>query len=150
MNAIDAARRHPVITIDAGQTIAQAAQSMERHGIGALLVLDGSRLTGIVTDRDIVVRGVARLYPTDARIDSVMSSGVVALAADADLRDALAAFSRHGIRRLPLVDGVELVGILTLDDLIIDAAHQLGDIVAPIVEQVVHGRPVPRLPATAT
>jgi CBS domain-containing protein len=102
-----------------------------------------------VTDRDIVVRGVARDYPSGARIDSVMSQGVVALDAEADLRDAAAAFRRHGIRRLPLMDGRFPVGMLTTDDLIVDMARQLGEVAGPIAEQVVHGQPVPRLPATA-
>jgi CBS domain-containing protein len=63
------------------------------------------RPVGIVTDRDLVIRAVARRFTPDARVDSVMSTDLITLAPDADLRDALKVFEDHAIRRLPLVAG---------------------------------------------
>lgn len=73
MQVRDAVRRRPVM-VDATTTLAAAAGLMDRAGVGTVLVTDGGRLVGIVTDRDVVVRGVARRLPLDARIDAVMSA----------------------------------------------------------------------------
>jgi signal-transduction protein with cAMP-binding, CBS, and nucleotidyltransferase domain len=147
MRSIDAIRKPPV-TIAPGATIAEAARLMDSHVVGALVVMDGDRPLGILTDRDIVVRAVARGIPDDARVDSVMSAGVIAVDADVDLRETLAVFRSHAIRRLPLVEGGRIVGVLTTDDLLIDLVADLGDLVRPITGQVVFGYPEPSdLPA---
>jgi CBS domain-containing protein len=140
MRAVDAVRKAPV-TIAAEASIAEAARLMDSHVVGALVVMDGDRPVGVVTDRDIAVRAVARDVPADARVDAVMSPGVVALNADADLRMALPIFHSHAIRRLPLVENGRIVGMLTTDDLLIDLVADLGDLVRPITGQVVFGFP---------
>jgi CBS domain-containing protein len=138
MRAIDAARKPPV-TIAAGDSIAHAARLMDGHVVGALVVTDGGRPVGVVTDRDIVLRAVARDVPGDARVDAIMSRDVVTLPADAELGEALPIFRTRAIRRLPLVDGDAIVGMLTTDDLLIDLIADLGEIVRPITGQVVFG-----------
>jgi CBS domain-containing protein len=147
MHAIDAARRNPV-TIARDQTITEAAVVMDRLAIGALVVVepDGPPI-GIVTDRDLVVRAVARRLDPDARIDAVMSTDLVTLAPDADLRDALAVFDAQPIRRLPLVAGDRLVGMVTTDDLFVDLVGDLGRLVRPVTGQVLFGHPEPAPPA---
>ena len=147
MRTVDAIRKPPV-TIAPEASIAEAARVLDSHVVGALVVIDGDRPVGVVTDRDIVVRAVARGIPADARVDSIMSPGVVAVSANADLREALAIFRSHAIRRLPLVEDGRIVGVLTTDDLLIDVAANLGDLVRPITGQVVFGYPEPSdLPA---
>ena len=79
-------------------TLARVAELMERANVGALVVLEASGLAGIVTDRDVVVRGVAHNVPADARIDSVMTTDVITLHADADLRAVLPLFRTHASR----------------------------------------------------
>ena len=106
MQTAEAVRR-PGVTIEPHQTIQEAALPMERTAVGALAIVDDGHLVGIVTDRDIVRRGLAKGSPLDARIDSVMSTPVVAIAADADLRDAFALFRTNAIRRLCVVRGEE-------------------------------------------
>ena len=138
MRAIEAMRKPPV-TIGAGESIAEAARRMDDQVVGALVVLEGDRPVGIVTDRDITVRAVAHDLPTDARVDAVMSRGVIALPADAEMRDALPLFHSHAIRRLPLVESGRMVGMLTTDDLLIDLVADLAEIVRPITGQVVFG-----------
>ena len=71
------------------RTIADVAKLMNSSGIGSIAVLDGDRLVGFVTDRDLVRRGLARDLPVDARVDSVMTSPVLTIAADAPLHDAV-------------------------------------------------------------
>ena len=93
MRTIDAVHRSGV-GIAPERTIRDAAITMERSGIGSLAIIDGDRLVGIVTDRDLVRRALARDVPVDGRVDSVMSSPVVTIEADTDLHAAFAVFRR--------------------------------------------------------
>lgn len=126
----------PPVTIAPAATIAEAADIMAAHGVGALVVMDGAHLVGVVTDRDLVVRGLARSLPADARVDAVMSMNVVAIDADADVRDALAAFGHHAVRRLPVVYGREVTGVLSLDDLVVAMADQFGELTRGLTAQL--------------
>ena len=147
MHAIEAARKPPA-TIAPDRTITEAADEMDRLAVGALVVVErGGRPVGIVTDRDLVVRGVARRASADARVDSVMSTDLITLAPDADLRDALRIFERHPIRRLPLVADERLAGMLTTDDLVVDLAADLDRLTRPITAQVLFGHREPAVPA---
>jgi CBS domain-containing protein len=136
----DATRKDPV-TIGPDTPLHEAARLMDSEVVGALVVLDGDRITGIVTDRDLVVRGLANREPDDARVDSVMTTDPRVVAADADVRDAVALFRAHAVRRMPVVDGDRLVGLLAVDDLLIDLVADLGDVVRPITGEVVFGYP---------
>lgn len=138
MRIVDTARRSTV-AIAPDRTLMDAAQLMEASNVGALVVLDGDRLVGIVTDRDLVRRGMARRLPGDARIDAVMTSDVVTIEADADLRAAFAVFRAHPIRRLPVVEGGRFVAMVTIDDLLMDLASDLSDLVRPVTAEVVFG-----------
>ena len=78
-----------------------------------------------------------------------MSTDVVTLDASADVRDAIRIFSSHAIRRLPLVDGGRMVGMITVDDLVVDAASDLAELVRPLTGQLIFGHPEPAVPAPA-
>jgi len=145
MQARDATRKSPV-TISPEATVAEAATVMDREVVGALVVVDGDRPVGIVTDRDLVVRGVARRVPPDARVDSLMTTALVTLPADADIRRAVNLFHSQPFRRLPLVEDGRVVGMLTADDLVIDMVTALGSAIRPIFGQVVFGTPEPEAP----
>ncbi len=147
MQVQDAIRKQPV-TIEADETISTAARMMDEHAVGALLVTDGGDLTGIVTDRDLVVRGLARHVDPSARVDSMMSTNLLTLDASSDLKDALHILRSHAIRRLPVLDGGAVVGIVTVDDLLIDIASELVQLARPVTGQVIFGSPEPRSPAT--
>ncbi len=147
MKTRDAIRKLPA-TITASATVRIAAQLLDRDAVGALIVTDDSYPVGVVTDRDIVVRGVARGVDPDARIDSLMTPEPVTIDASADLREALRIFRSHPFRRLPVTENGALVGMLTVDDLIIDLAADLGDLARPVTGQVIFGSPEPATPAT--
>jgi CBS domain-containing protein len=140
MRARDAIRKLPE-TIQADETIARAANRMDEAAVGALVVIDEGRPVGIVTDRDLVVRAQARGYPQDSRVDSVMTTGLVGIDADDDVRQAIQLFSHHAIRRLPVVEGDQIRGMITLDDVVIDLAHDLEEATKPLAAQVLFGHP---------
>jgi CBS domain-containing protein len=134
----EALRLAPV-TVPPGCTLREAADIMARHGVGALLVLDGDTLVGIVTDRDIVVRGVARGGIPDAGVDSVMTTEVTTISGGAELQDAYRMFRERVIRRLPVVEEGELAGMLSVDDLLIRSTAELADLVQPITGEAPPG-----------
>jgi CBS domain-containing protein len=146
MKVTDALRKAPV-TAAPDETILDAAVRMDDAAVGAIVVVDGDRPVGIVTDRDLVVRALARRSPLDARLDSVMSTELVTIDGDADLHDAVAMFETRAIRRLPVVTGGRMVGMLTVDDLLVDLVSDVARVVRPITGQVLFGHPEAQVPA---
>jgi CBS domain-containing protein len=110
---------YPVV-VDAATPVAQCARLMDDRDIGALGVMDEGRLVGVLTDRDIVVRAVARDRDlTTLTAGELATPEVVAVASDAPVEDAESRMRDHAVRRLFIVaDDGRPVGILTLDDLI--------------------------------
>lgn len=125
-----------VRTLSPRDTVALAAQAMEELDIGAVPVCDGQRIVGMVTDRDIVVRGVAQELPASTPLEDVMSADVEWVFEDEDLVQVAAKMQQCQIRRLPVVDrDRRLVGILSLGDLAAKGhARQAGDALADISE----------------
>jgi CBS domain-containing protein len=147
MRTIDAVRRSG-IGIGPERTIHAAAAVMEHSGVGSLAVIDGTQLLGIVTDRDLVRRALACGMPSDARVDGVMSSPVVTIAADADLHDAFALFRAHALRRLAVVRDGRFVGMITVDDLLVDLAADLADLAEPVRSEIISAHHDAALPVT--
>jgi predicted transcriptional regulator len=83
------------------------------------------------------------------RIDSVMSTNVMAVDRHADIRDAIAAFHHHAVRRMPVVDGDQVVGLVSLDDLIVSLSKVFADVTHGLTAQLVfpHGNDEPPVPA---
>jgi CBS domain-containing protein len=108
-----------VTTIQPQESLRRAAQCMQELDVGALPVCDGERLLGMVTDRDIAMRGVADgLNPDQACVSDIMTPEVTCCTADQDSDEAKRLMGDHQIRRLPVVDADRrLVGIVSLGDL---------------------------------
>ncbi|MGC9369848.1 MAG: CBS domain-containing protein [Paracoccaceae bacterium] len=99
-------------------TLREAAQMMERHDVGALAVLEGGRLAGILSERDLVRRGVGQgLAPERATAAQVMTRDPVTVGADDALSDALAARIGGAFRHLPVMEGEQVVGLLSYRDI---------------------------------
>jgi len=135
MKVSDFTWRDPV-TVDVGDTIAAAARLFADAGVGSLVVLDDGRPVGIVTDRDLVVRALARGVDSDGRVDAVMSMGVVALDADDDVEEMYAVFGRHAIRRVPVVEHDRVVGMVSLDDALVSTATQMAALAGVLSTQI--------------
>lgn len=145
MRTIDSIRRSG-LGIAPGRTITDAARIMETAAVGSLAVVDGDELVGIVTDRDLVRRGLAKGLSPEARVDGVMSTPVVTIDAEADLHGAFTLFRTHAVRRLAVVRDGRFVGVITVDDLLIDLAADLVDLARPVTAEVLfghHDAPVP-------
>jgi CBS domain-containing protein len=100
-------------TVEPDATLGEVATLMKQEDCGSLPVVEGGRLVGIVTDRDIVVRGVAAgVDPKTQRVNKVMSSDPVTVGPDDDVMDAEKKMADRQIRRLPVVEGGKLVGII--------------------------------------
>jgi CBS domain-containing protein len=104
-------------TIRPDMNAADAAGMMRSEDIGMLPVMDGGKLVGLVTDRDLVVRVMAeRRDPEEVRVGDVVTSQPVTVSPDTRLSEARQLMERHKVRRLPVMKGEELVGILSLGD----------------------------------
>jgi CBS domain-containing protein len=148
MRVRDAIRKSPQ-TLPVTATIAEAARLMDEAAVGAVIVTDDHRPVGILTDRDLVVRALARGVPADGRVDAVMSMGVVCIDADADLHEAVLTFSKYPFRRLPVVAGHLVVGMVTVDDLLVDLVGDLTNVTKGLTAQVLFGHPEPQPPVRA-
>lgn len=110
----------PAITVDEGEEIMEVARVMDENNIGAVIVLDReARPVGIVTERDIVVRVVARgLSPRKVRAGEVMSSPLITVDSETPLIDAMMQMNRLKIRRLGVTYKGGLVGVVTERDIL--------------------------------
>lgn len=121
------------IRLASSTSVAEAARAMRERDIGVVVVMEGGELAGIVTDRDIVVRAVARdLDAGTTPLRDVCTRDPVTVAPDEDVEGAVALMREHAVRRLPVVDGGEIVGILSIGDLAVseDPRSALADISA--------------------
>jgi CBS domain-containing protein len=118
-------------TIDAGATCGDAAREMRDGDVGAVVVVDGGAVAGIVTDRDIVVRVVADgTDPSSARVRDAATMNAVTLTVDQTVEDAIRLMREQDIRRVPVVQDGRAAGIVSLGDLAIerDTDSALADI----------------------
>ena len=115
--------------------VSEAAQLMESEDVGSLPILDGEQLTGVVTDRDIVIRAVAQgKDPRGMPVREVASRDLITIHADADLSDAVELMASHQVRRLPVVDeDNRLLGMLAQADVAMVAKEKaVGEMVEGI------------------
>jgi CBS domain-containing protein len=105
------------IVLQQDQSIADAAQAMRDASVGAVLVVDGDKLCGLVTDRDIVVRAVAESALPDSPVIQAVSPDLVAVDAGDETIDAARVMQDHAVRRLPVLDDGRIVGIVSIGDL---------------------------------
>lgn len=102
------------------ETAVDAAQAMSRGDFGAVVVIapQGGEVRGIVTDRDIVVRGVAEgKAPASTRISEILTTEPTTLSPEDSLDEAVDALREAHVRRLPVVEGSQVVGIVSIGDL---------------------------------
>jgi CBS domain-containing protein len=119
-------------------SIQNAARIMRDEDTGVVPICDNGRAVGIVTDRDIVVRSVADGGQVNRPVRDIASRDVISARPDMSTREAAELMSEHQVRRLPVVDGDRLVGIVSLGDLAVKEAKdsRVGDTLEHISEGV--------------
>ncbi len=121
------------VTVPADTTLTEAAQVMRDADIGDVIVMDGDRPVGVVTDRDIVVRGVAEAHsPQDTTVGDICTHDLVTVSPADDLTRATQMMRQAAVRRLPVLEGERLIGVISLGDVAIerDERSVLADISA--------------------
>lgn len=108
------------VTCTSDATIQDVARLMDERDIGDVIIMDGEAISGIVTDRDIVIRGLAKGMDTSTRVVEVCTGDVITLSPQDDVTKAAEVMAKQAIRRLPVVESGKPVGIVTLGDLAMD------------------------------
>jgi CBS domain-containing protein len=104
-------------SVEADATVQDAAELMDKQDIGNVLVVDGGEVTGIVTDRDIAVRVVAKGEGPDTKVSEAATTDLQSLSPDDSIDDAIKKMEDADVRRLPVVEDGKPVGIVSLGDL---------------------------------
>ena len=107
-----------VISVDSATTANDAAKKMESSEIGAMIVFDNNTPIGIITDRDFAVKIAAHAYPIDTPVRRLMSSPLITITSDSSSWDAMDLMNSRKIRKLLVVDDEQVVGIITITDLV--------------------------------
>ena len=94
----------------------EVAVKMKDLNVGAIPIVDQEKLVGMITDRDIVIRGVAEKHPGSTKVEDIMSKTLVTVTPDTSSKEAAKLMAEHQIRRLPVVDNGKLIGIVSLGD----------------------------------
>lgn len=126
------------VTVPPGCTIQEAGRLLGSHKVGSLLVVDGDRLVGIVTDRDITVRGVGEGKPATTTVETVMTADPVTIQGSADVFEAFDVFKTAIARRLPVLEDTDLAGIISVDDLLLSLVAEFGAVMSPVAQRLVH------------
>jgi CBS domain-containing protein len=113
-------------SIDANRTVLEAARYMLEHNVGAVPVLRDGNLTGILSERDIMNRVVAvGRTPGTTAVSEVMTANPRAVAADESIEECLFIMREFGFRHLPIVEGKELKGLVSLRDVLMHEAAEI-------------------------
>ncbi|MDQ0253848.1 CBS domain-containing protein [Evansella vedderi] len=114
----------------------EAAVKMKEYDVGAIPICEGQQLLGMITDRDIVVRGVAEKKPNSTQVTDVMTEQLLTATPDMSVDEAAKMMAEKQIRRLPIVENSRLIGIVALGDLAVhkSTADEAGFALSEISE----------------
>jgi CBS domain-containing protein len=121
-------------TCEPQASVVDAAKVMAQEDVGSIPIVEGDRLVGVLTDRDIVIRVVAESRdPQSVTVGDIASRDLVILPPDDDLDRALELMAENQVRRLPVVEGDKLVGIVAQRDIALQGAdRETGQVVEQI------------------
>ena len=107
-----------VLTVAPEDTVGEAAEKMVARGVGSVLVSDYGRLIGILTERDLLRAVADRIHSSEARVREWMTREPITVTQDTPAEDAARTMLEHGFRHLPVVDGEQTIGIVSLRDVL--------------------------------
>ncbi|MBV9256030.1 MAG: CBS domain-containing protein, partial [Actinobacteria bacterium] len=109
---------HPPVTATPSETIAEATSRMREHRVGSVVVVDGERAIGILTERDLVRFAASGADTSATKVSEWMTEDPDCVAPDIEVTEAWKSLAEHGYRHIPVVDGQRLVGIVSMRDLV--------------------------------
>lgn len=122
----DLVKDRKVYSVEAGRTVLEAARYMMEHNVGAVPVLRNGNLAGILSERDIMNRVVAvGRTPGTTTVSEVMTANPRAVGADESIEECLFIMREFGFRHLPIVDGKDLKGLVSLRDILMQQAAEI-------------------------
>jgi CBS domain-containing protein len=107
-----------VISVDSSVTINESAKMMEDAKVGAVIVMEDNLPVGIVTDRDFAVKVAAHAYQITSPVKQIMSTPLFLINSDESVRTAADLMHERGIMKLPVIDGEDVIGIITARDIV--------------------------------
>jgi CBS domain-containing protein len=107
-----------VLTVAPEDTVGEAAEKMVARGVGSVLVSDYGRLIGILTERDLLRAVADRIHSSEARVREWMTREPITVTPETPAEDAARTMLEHGFRHLPVVDGEQTIGIVSLRDVL--------------------------------
>ncbi|MFI2184425.1 CBS domain-containing protein [Streptomyces sioyaensis] len=122
----------PPASVPLDASLQEAARHMADACVGALPVVEDDHVVGMITDRDLVVRAMARGLPPTMQVGALMSTDPVTVEADTPVPAAMHAMRSIEARHLPVVDSGRLVGVVSFDDLFWFVTGQLGELAAVV------------------
>lgn len=126
-----------VATVTLKDNVYEIAVLMAKNDIGFVPVVEGKKLIGVVTDRDLVIRGYAEKNEGSAKVEKVMSDSVTTITPDTSIDEAAKLMAKNQIRRLPVVENGNLVGVVAIGDLAVrdKFEDEAGDALSKISEK---------------
>jgi CBS domain-containing protein len=127
---------HGVVTAEAVDTLQHVGELMRDRNVGSVVICDGGKPVGVITDRDLALAVVADRIEAGGEAGEHASRPIVTGEVEMQLEEAVALMIQHRIRRLPVLDGDGLAGIVTIDDLAVRAGdlHQAQQITAEVAK----------------
>ena len=130
--------KKPLVSLPANAKCIEAAETMRSRNVGSIVIAEGGKPLGVITDRDLVVRVMAR--NEDAReltVGEVMSKDPGFVTWTRSIDEVVATMRQLGVRRIPMVDeNGDLVGLVSMDDLLIAISDQLGSLAVVIADEI--------------
>lgn len=128
-----------VVTVSPQDNVYEVAVKMKENDTGFIPVVEGGdKLIGVITDRDLVIRGIAEKRPGSTAVEEVMTKGIKTASRDMSVDDAAELMAQQQIRRLPVCEGDRLIGIVSIGDMAVRNifADNAGEALSEISEQV--------------
>lgn len=130
--------KKPPVSLPADAKCIEAAEAMREQNVGSIVVADGGKPLGVITDRDLVVRVMARSEdPGELTVGEVMSKDPGFVIRTRSIDEVVATMRQLGVRRIPVVDeNGALDGLVSMDDLLVAISGQLGSLAVVIANEI--------------
>lgn len=139
---LDRKLKNEILAVAPDTTVYNALEELERHNIGALLVMDGDRLVGIFSERDYARRGILKGKPSrESLVKDLMTSPVITVPPQARIEECLSIMTEKHFRHLPVVAGEQVLGMISSSDIFRAILTQYQNLVSSL-EGYISGRPM--------